>query len=322
MNRFVCLLTIVGLIVLATPARAQSIWLDADAGCSGARTTDPDDCLALYALGAAGAELVGISATGGNADAASSIKLLTALTTSMRASKLSVPVPVRAEKAAEAICNAAASDNLTVLATGPLTNIASAALACPADFADIERIIFVGGKRAGHVFHPAENRMRKAAFGHGPIFRDLNVELDPKAVETVLATGVAIHLVTYEAARGVELTAGWLDELASRDAAGDWLAQRARPWLGWWQSDIGREGFYPFDLVAAAAILKPDALACQSVEARVARDSKINPFAGPMSLLIVPAESGNTTACLSLAPGGGKRILNLLTDSKEPRRHD
>lgn len=322
MNRFVRLLTILGWLAVILPAQAQSIWLDADAGCTGARRTDPDDCLALYALGASGANLVGISATAGNSDAATSAGLLAALTTSMRASKLRAPPPVVAGKAAAEICKAAARDRLTVLATGPLTNIASAALACPADFADIERIIFVGGKKAGHVFHPAEDNMRKAAFGHGPIFRDLNVELDPKAVETVLATGVAIQLVTYEAARGVELTTGWLDVLASRDAAGDWLAQRARPWLAWWQSDIGREGFYPFDLVAAAAILTPEALACQSVEARVARDSKVSPFAGPMSLLIVSAETGNTTACLSLAPGGSKRILNLLASSQEPRRHD
>ena len=311
-----------GWLAVVPPAQAQPIWLDADAGCTGARKTDPDDCLALYALGASGAHLVGISATSGNADAATSAGLLAALATSMRASKLRAPPPVVAGKAAEAICRAAARDRLTVLATGPLTNIAAAALACPADFADIERIVFVGGKKAGHVFHPAEDKMHKAVLGHGPIFRDLNVELDPESVETVLATGVAIQLVTYEAARGVELTEERLDVLASRNAAGDWLSQRARPWLAWWQSDIGREGFYPFDLAAAAAILTPDALACQSVEARVARDSKISPFAGPMSLLIVSAETGNTTACLSLAPGGGKQILNLLASSQEPRRHD
>ena len=311
-----------GWLAIVPPAQAQPIWLDADAGCTGARKTDPDDCLALYALGASGAHLVGISATSGNADAATSAGLLAALATSMRASKLRAPPPVVAGKAAEAICRAAARDRLTVLATGPLTNIAAAALACPADFADIERIVFVGGKKAGHVFHPAEDKMHKAVLGHGPIFRDLNVELDPESVETVLATGVAIQLVTYEAARGVELTEEGLDVLASRNAAGDWLSQRARPWLAWWQSDIGREGFYPFDLVAAAAILVPQALVCETVSVRMARDRKVGGFTGPMSLLIAPGSTGNTIACTSLAPTGAASILGLLAQPAGAAGHD
>ncbi len=306
-------------LLLAPSSWAERVWLDADAGCIGAAQTDPDDCLALYALVSGGADLAGISSVAGNVTESVSAETLAALGTAFRQSGWSVSAPVRGANAASAICAAAHAGNLTILASGPLTNVAAAVGLCPENLAAVDRIILVGGKKAGDVFHPAEDRMAEARFGHGPIFRDMNVALDPAAVKQVLTSGVPVQLVTYEAARDVELTSAILDTLEQQDSVGTFIARRARAWLDWWQTDIGRDGFYPFDLVAAAAILAPDALACAPVNVRVARDWKVGRVWGPMSLLIEPAtgNSGNVTACRAIAPGGGRRILGLVAHHLE-----
>lgn len=51
----------------------------------------------------------------------------------------------------------------------------------------VTRIVAVMGHRHGHLFHPTEGR--GTGFGHGPIFRDLNLSVDPDAARATLITG-------------------------------------------------------------------------------------------------------------------------------------
>ena len=133
-------------------------------------------------------------------------------------------------------------------------------------------------------------------FGHGPIFRDLNAVLDPQAVAAVLSSGIPVVLVPYTAARLVSLTGGDLDRIALTGPAGRWVAERSRAWLEFWRSEAGLDGFYPFDLLAAAYVRDPSHFECASVTAWVGDDALLPWFGGGPALLVAQQAGVPTSA--------------------------
>lgn len=126
--------------------------------------------------------------------------------------------------------------------------------------------------RLGHLFHPTEGKGSGAMFGHGPIFRDLNVSVDPDAVGAILSLPVPITLIPNDAARETLITGADLDVLARKGAASEWVAQSARDWLSYWNNEVGLPGFYPFDWIAAAYLTDPGLFNCAAVTARMTRE--------------------------------------------------
>ncbi len=117
----------------------RRIWIDTDAACGASRTTDPDDCLALLALlKAPGFHVVGISTIFGNATIEVTDRTTRDLV-SLLASEGFPPPPVFRGRsssldgndavdptlAENAIRNALTEAPMTIVALGPLTNIAA-----------------------------------------------------------------------------------------------------------------------------------------------------------------------------------------------------
>lgn len=186
-----------------------------------------------------------------------------------------------------ALRQALQSGTLDVVALGPLTNLAAVLTQDPALARNLNRVIAIMGRRPGHRFHPSENRATGAMlFGHGPIFRDLNAVLDPQAVSVVLGSGVPVIHTPYTAARQVLMTGSDLDRVARLGPAGAWIAERSRAWLEFWRSDAGLDGFYPFDLMAAAYVRSPAQFTCARVTAWVGDDALLPWFGGGPALLV------------------------------------
>ena len=245
----------------AAPAPPR-IWIDTDAACGSADQTDADDCFALLLLvRTAARHIVGVSAAAGNAPPYAVERILR---TFMAKAAANIPVHGAADAAA-ALADALQRGPLTIVALGPLSNVATMLRERPDLATRVTRIIAVMGRRSGHLFHPSEGRAHGMLFGHGPVFRDFNYAKDPSAAEQVMRSGVPIVLVPYEAARDVVLTASDLDALAASGGVQAWVASRASGWLGYWRKDVGLDGFYPFDLVAAAYVLQPGLFKCASV---------------------------------------------------------
>lgn len=180
---------------------------------------------------------------------------------------------------------------LTVVALGPLTNLAAVLAERPALRSQVVRLVAVMGRRPGHIFHPAEGAHAGTLFGHGPVFRDFNFVMDVRAAAQIVALNLPMSLIPYDAARGVEITAADLDRLAESGGATAWVVERARPWLGYWNEDIGRRGFYPFDLLAAAYVVEPHRFRCAPVQLRVGEDPTLFiPFLRPTALLVGQGE--------------------------------
>jgi purine nucleosidase len=275
----------------ATPPFPRRVWIDTDAACGHAPRTDPDDCFAIALLARSSElEIAGISTVAGNA-----AHDVVEATTRALVAQLASPVPVYSGAEADVALTAALERGpLTILALGPLTNLARVLENNPALAKRVPRLVAVMGRRPGHLFHPAEGAGGGILFGHGPVFRDFNFALDPQAAARVLALRVPMSLVPYDAARGIELTAADLDRL---ETFLPWIVPRARGWLEYWRSDIGRAGFYPFDLLAAAYVLEPSWLRCTPVRAWVGKDDTLFLPWAPAALLIEPGPGDAVLYC-------------------------
>ena len=64
------------------------------------------------------------------------------------------------------------------------------------------------------------------------------------------------------------------------------MAERSRAWLEFWRSEAGLDGFYPFDLMAAAYMRDPARFGCARVTAWVGDDALLRWFGGGPALLV------------------------------------
>jgi inosine-uridine nucleoside N-ribohydrolase len=231
-------------------------------------------------------------------------------TTRELAARLSATLRVYSGSDAQQAMTAALEHGpLTVVALGPLTNVAAVLDARPDLRPRVARLVAVTGRRPGHLFHPAEGAGGGMLFGHGPIFRDFNFAMDPRAAAQVVALNLPLTLVPYDAARRIEIGERDLDRLTAVGGALGWTAERSRAWLAYWREHIGREGFYPFDLLAAAYVVEPRQFGCAVVHVWVGEDTTM--FWRPTALLVgqgevrpeKPQARGSALYCADVAVG-------------------
>jgi len=263
------------------PPLPRRVWIDTDAACGQPGRTDPDDCFAVLLLAQRPAlQIVGVSTVFGNAPLDATDSITHGLVDVLARSRHGAPAvhrgsaewlrngaAVPAPPAHAALRAAIEEGPLTILALGPLTNVAAALEACTSRDRDRAHVVAVMGRRPGHLFHPAEGARGGILFGQGPVFRDYNFDLDPEAAARVLTMAHDITLIPYEVARQVQVTSADLDSMTAAGGAPAWVAERSRAWLHYWRDDIGTDGFYPFDLLAAAYVSHPDAFGCARVAA-------------------------------------------------------
>jgi inosine-uridine nucleoside N-ribohydrolase len=299
------------------------LWIDTDAACGLESRVDPDDCLALLSISRAGTvNVAGISTVFGNADLEVTDTTTRALVNVIRAAGLSLPDVVRGAEsalprdrdienaAADALAAALREGPLTILALGPVTNIASALQADPSSSENLQGVVAVMGRRPGHLFHPSEGQGDGILFGHGPVFSDLNFRKDPAAVAFLVSSGVPLTLIPYEAARDVIFTPTDMTRLAESGPPGEWIARRATGWMDFWQKQVGIDGFYPFDFVAAQFVLDPTNFYCATVYAWV--ETGWAPdwlwMLDDAGLLVGPRDAGadrsTVTYCPEVGPNG------------------
>lgn len=281
--------------------QTSRIWIDTDAACGATPITDPDDCLAVAWLVEHDQSIVGLSTSYGNASGdivLHTTETLVAKIVEGGHSAISIwrgwagPVvgvqnSVPASRAA--LRAALAEGPLTILALGPLTNIADALEGRPDLQHNVTRLVAVMGHEPGHLFHPSEASGRGMLMGHGPIFRDLNFSMDEAATRSILQMGLPLTFIPYDASVQAGITAADLETLAQRGPALRWAATTAKGWLGFWKDEIGQPGFFPFDWVAAAYVVKPSLFNCAETNTWIATEWAF--WVYPRESLLVGVES-------------------------------
>lgn len=266
-------------LVLCSPATAgeRPIWIDADPACAMGQADDVDDCWAIIAaLRSTNLNVVGLSTVFGNADIDHATNIARTLMHTIKQYEpdRSLPLlsqgssrPIRRQveipQAVKSLAAALVDQRLTILALGPMTNIAILLR----DFQDlasrIDSIVAVAGQRPGQLF-----RVGDASILH---LHDLNVRKDSDTFDIVLRTGVPLHLIPFEAAQQVLVTRADLRTLEDQGSLDAWIASRSVPWLNFWEEMLGARGFYPFDALAVTYLLHPDQFTCQTIPAKLVR---------------------------------------------------
>jgi inosine-uridine nucleoside N-ribohydrolase len=136
-------------------------------------------------------------------------------------------------------------DPLTIIAIGPLTNIAAALLSDPRLPTRLQRVVIMGG-----AFEVPGNVTPTAEF---------NFFMDPEAAEIVLATGVQPVLVGLDVCHQVNLTGARLEAAGMRSGLGRFVERACAAWLPGSRED----GPYLYDSLAVAGVLVNDLLALE-----------------------------------------------------------
>ena len=242
--------------------------------------TDPgiDDALAiLYLAGTPDAEIVAVGAAPGNISttlaAENALRLLDLIEQPHVPVAVGPPAPLRqspeassahgedglggeagpasarrpvAESAAEQLVRLARSrpGELSVLALGPLTNLALALLLEPELPSLLREVVWMGG-----AVHAPGNRTPHAEF---------NAWHDPEAAERVLAGGFALTMVPLDATAAAHADPDWVAAVAESGHPRAQFATRIlKHYVDFYERAIGLRGCLMHDPLAAAVMLDP-----------------------------------------------------------------
>ncbi|GAA4431667.1 nucleoside hydrolase [Georgenia halophila] len=137
---------------------------------------------------------------------------------------------------------AAEPGEITLVAVGPLTNIAHAMALHPGLARDAKRIVIMGG-----------------GFDVPGFLQELNFGVDPEAARIVLASGADITLVPLDVTITTTLRLEDVDRLAATQTPlAQYLATTTAPWIRYCESAREMVGCRLHDPLAAAVLLEPD----------------------------------------------------------------
>jgi pyrimidine-specific ribonucleoside hydrolase len=243
----------------ALTKQKTAVWIDTDPSISsGAREVD-DGFALIQAFHSPELEIRGVSVVFGNAPFETAWPLGREIVQNYGPAHLPVYAgAANAEQlgvendATRALAAALQREKLTILALGPVTNIATVLKNHPELSDRIAAIIAVAGRRPRQSFVTGTKP-------HTP-FRDFNFEMDAPGFQVLLDTNAQLVLAPWEVSSKVWLTNDDLNQLAAGKPSAQWLAAPGRDWLQMWQEKFGVDGFNPFDTLAIAYVTSPELL--------------------------------------------------------------
>ncbi len=261
-------------IVLHTPVQARSVWIDTDPSCGLSKTSDVDDCWALHlALQSPQLVIRGISTVFGNAKGVETYGKAKEVMAILAHGKVSIsvfrgsdnkldPKRVALTDATSALIKQLEQEPTTLIALGPVTNIAQLILLRPDLVSKINEILVVAGRRAHSEsrFYPGRSRIYH--------MHDFNFRKDVGAFAVLLESSIPLTMLPYELASKVRMTAEDLQAVAQNPST-KWLEQSSKQWLLFWRQKLLADGFHPFDSLAIHYLNRPKAYSCELLNAKV-----------------------------------------------------
>ena len=233
------------------PTQRLPVWIDTDPSCGNSFTQDVDDCLALLqAINSPELDIVGIGTVFGNANHTTTSSIARHIVREFGCAQLQAVCPslvysgaqnrdtgFQMTQATQALANLLQEQRVTILALGPLTNIATLLVHHPELRDRIVQVVAVAGRRPGQTFTPNAARFISLA--------DRNFEEDPISFDIVLRSGIPLTLTPYEVASKVTMSQYDLEQLSAGPPASRWLSQQAQRWFQLWYWVLG--AFPPCD---------------------------------------------------------------------------
>ncbi|MEX0652455.1 MAG: nucleoside hydrolase [Candidatus Paceibacterota bacterium] len=262
----------------ASPAR---VWIDMDPACGENLVySDPDDCLAYVMARQVRMNIVGISTTSGNATESDTWYVANKIVG--KDFPLYRGLGGCQSDAVQKLTVALRKGPMRIIALGPLTNIASL-IRCDKNIAHaISEVVFVGSRFKEEVFVINPTWFIKMDL------QDLNVAVDIGSVQEVIASGVPIRYIPFDAGKRVPIT--YQEILNTTAELPDYLHERLRGWGLMFSVLAGSDGFLPFDAVAVAYGLWPEQFECIPVDAQVVK--------GDLIVKLEAGSGGDSVRCI------------------------
>jgi len=245
-------------LLLATQLQAQTkVWFDTDLmiGMPDKTPREVDDGITLImALKQPQIEIVGISSIT-YVDYSYGIinKIL-----KWHHKGAAIPVYKGSPKAADlgvendgtrALYEALKKEKLTILALGPMTNIATLIQNHPDIIPQIEKISICAARTPGLPFNPGNGKLN--------VF-DYNYEFDTKSMDVVLNSPIPLVFAGYEPSSYTHIGNIDLASLDQNEEADKWLFDIVQPWMEKNETYFGVRGFIPFDCSTLGVITHPE----------------------------------------------------------------
>lgn len=231
----------------------KPLIIDCDPGL-GVPWADVDDSLAIFlALASSEVELLGVTVTFGNVDLPTGMQV--AAETLAVANAAGLPLFAGAANNHRPYADNAAVDwllatvnqrpgEITLLALGPLTNIAAAMQRDSEFLHKLGGLVILGGA------------LKFPYFGWRG---EHNFRHDPVAVNEVLSSAVAKTLITMDTCRSAQFTEAHRQRFSELDTPlGNYIADGVGHWLNIHRRYLRLKGFYPWDVVGLAQIISPE----------------------------------------------------------------
>lgn len=151
--------------------------------------------------------------------------------------------------ATRALYQALKKEKLTILALGPMTNIATLIQNHPDIIPQIEKISICAARTPDLIFNPGNGKLN--------VF-DYNYELDPKSMDVLIKSAIPLVFAGYEPSSYTHIGTIDLASLDLTNEADKWLFDIVQPWMKLNEKYFGVHGFIPFDCSTLGVITHPE----------------------------------------------------------------
>lgn len=140
-------------------------------------------------------------------------------------------------------------EKLTILALGPLTNIATLVKNHPDIIPQIERVLICAARTPDLPFNPGNGKLN--------VF-DYNYEFDEASMDVLLSSTIPLEFAGYEPSSYTHIGNIDLASLDMNNEADKWLFDIVQPWMELNENYFGVRGFIPFDCSTLGLVTHPE----------------------------------------------------------------
>lgn len=152
-------------------------------------------------------------------------------------------------KGTRALYEALKKEKLTILALGPMTNIATLVRNHPDIIPQIERVVICAARTPGLPFNPGNGKLN--------VF-DYNYEFDTASMDVLLNSPIPLEFAGYEPSSYTHIGKIDLASLDLSNEADKWLFDIVQPWMELNEKYFGVRGFIPFDCSTLGIVTHPE----------------------------------------------------------------
>ncbi len=149
----------------------------------------------------------------------------------------------------KALYAALKKEKLTILALGPMTNIATLVKNHPDIIPQIERVVICAARTPDLPFNPGNGKLN--------VF-DYNYEFDEASMDVLLNSPIPLEFAGYEPSSYTHIGNIDLASLDTDNEADKWLFDIVQPWMELNEKYFGVRGFIPFDCSTLGLVTHPE----------------------------------------------------------------